>query len=280
MNTNSNTYTVVYSTILVVLVAAILSFAAVSLKPMQDANVKVETISKILTAAKLYDVDAAAKEGNAYTIAQYENNITAAQIINVKGEVIDSMQTKGENIEFKVALKDQYNLMKSINDAVKTGNAAKADELKAQLQLPLYIFNVDGKTIRIVPCYGAGLWGPIWGYIALEENLNTISGVVFDHKGETPGLGAEIATTKFSTQFDGKEIYKDGEINFSIIKGGAKGDINGVDAISGGTITSQALAGTINTWLGFYNTYFQNTLAAVVDECECNCSEEQINEEA
>ena len=258
MNTNSNTYTVVYSTILVVLVAAILSLAAVGLKPMQDENIKVETISKILTAAHLYDAEKAANEGNSYAIDQYGSKIIAAQIINVDGVVIDSMKTQGADIEFKIALKDQYNTMKAINDAVKNGNTEKANELKAGLQLPVYIFDVEGKTVRIVPCYGAGLWGPIWGYIALDESLDTISGTVFDHKGETPGLGAEIAKPAFYEQFTGKKIYKNGKIELSIVKGGAKGDINGVDAISGGTITSQALASTMNTWLSFYDSYFKS----------------------
>lgn len=245
MNTNSNTYTVIYSTLLVVLVAAVLAFTALVLKDKQDENVKVETISKILTAAGLYNAEEAATQGNAYTIKTYEDNIQAAIVINAKGEQIDQMKTQGSSIEFKVNLAEQNNLMKQgLND---------------QVNLPVYIFNANGRTLHVVPCYGAGLWGPIWGYIALEEDMNTIAGAVFDHKGETPGLGAEIASPKFYGQFVQKQIFKGDEfVSIAVVKGGAaEGDLNGVDAISGGTITSQALEKTIATWLNCYRPYFE-----------------------
>lgn len=245
MNTNSNTYTVIYSTLLVVLVAAVLAFTALVLKDKQDENVKVETISKILTAAGLYNAEEAAAQGNAYTIKTYEDNIQAAIVINAKGEQIDQMNTQGSSIEFKVNLAEQNNLLKQgLNDQVK---------------LPVYIFNANGRTLHVVPCYGAGLWGPIWGYIALEEDMNTIASAVFDHKGETPGLGAEIASPKFYGQFVQKQIFKGDEfVSIAVVKGGAaEGDLNGVDAISGGTITSQALEKTIATWLNCYRPYFE-----------------------
>ncbi len=255
MNTNGNTYTIIYSTVLVVLVAAILSIAAISLKPMQDNNVKVETISKILTAANLYDAEKAASEGNAYAISEYEKNIVSALIVNSDGEVVDSMKTKGEEIEFKVDLKSQYDLMKQMD----MENPQK--ELLAKLRLPVYVFNVDGRKIRVVPCYGAGLWGPIWGYLAFDEDMNTVEGAVFDHKSETPGLGAEISQPKFYSQFHGKQIYDGSEmVSISVVKGGARDDdANGVDAISGGTITSRALEKTIRTWLSLYKPYFAKT---------------------
>ena len=152
-------------------------------------------------------------------------------------------------------LKAQYDAMRKIGD--------NGDEsLLEGLRLPVYIFNVNGQIIRVVPCYGAGLWGPIWGYLAFTEDMNTIDGAVFDHKGETPGLGAEIALPKFYEPFKGKQILdENGDfVSISVVKGGAKGDIHGVDAISGGTITSKALENTMRTWLSFYRPYFTNVI--------------------
>ena len=152
-------------------------------------------------------------------------------------------------------LKAQYDIMKKIGEGTD-------ESLKAGLRLPVYIFNVNGQTIRVVPCYGAGLWGPIWGYLAFTEDMNTLDGAVFDHKGETPGLGAEIALPKFYDQFGGKQILDENGnfVSVSVVKGGAKGDIHGVDAISGGTITSKALETTMRTWLSFYRPYFTNVI--------------------
>lgn len=254
MNTNSNTYTVIYSTVLVVLVAAILAFTALVLKDKQDENVKVETISKILTAAGLYNAEEAAAQGNAYAIKTYEENIISAIIINQKGEQIGQMNTQGNNIEFKVNLATQANLMKQ--------------GLLQEVELPVYIFKSSGRILHVVPCYGAGLWGPIWGYIALEEDMNTIAGAIFDHKGETPGLGAEIASPKFYGQFVGKQIYEGNDmVSIAIMKGGApEGSLHGVDAISGGTITSQALDKTIKTWLDCYQPYFESVKQQVEEK--------------
>ena len=262
MNTNGNTYTVIYSTVLVILVAAILAFVSMALKPRQDDNVKVETISKILTAANLYDAEAAAQKGNAYVLEQYQNCVASAEIINYEGKTLQTLTIKGEDGKPVIfdALKPQYDLMKKIADAQDKGQSeSEINALKAQLRLPVYTFNSDGRKIRVVPCYGAGLWGPVWGYLAFEEDMNTLDGAVFDHKGETPGLGAEIAHEKFYSQFHGKQIYDQAGnfVSVKVVKGGAHGDINGVDAISGGTITSNALQNTIEQWLSFYVPYFK-----------------------
>ncbi len=257
MNTNSNTYTVIYSVILVVVVAVVLAFTALTLQPAQDTNVKVETISKILTSVGLYDAES--EMSNDEIIKTYSDNIKEAILVNAEGQVIGNMSTDAKNIE----LKGQADL-KLQSTYIKKASEGDADA-KANIALPVYIFNVNGKTIPVVPCYGAGLWGPIWGYVAFEGDMNTIEGAVFDHKGETPGLGAEIATDWFRANFTGKKIY-DAEGNFTsvkVVKGGAsEDDINGVDAISGGTITSQALEKAIKTWIEAYVPYFE-TLKAV-----------------
>ena len=117
----------------------------------------------------------------------------------------------------------------------------------------------------MVPCYGAGLWGPIWGYIGLEGDLKTIKAVCFGHKGETPGLGAKIADEPwFAESFVGKSVGE-GEILFEVCKpANTQVDAkNHIDAISGATITSQALGVTLNQWFGFYKNYFAKNAAAV-----------------
>ena len=112
----------------------------------------------------------------------------------------------------------------------------------SKLTLPVFVCTLDdGSKVEIFPIYGAGLWGPIWGYVSLKNDYNTIYGATFLHKGETPGLGAEIATPMFSDQF--------------------KGSAHEIDAISGGTITSRALENAIRRWLEYYEPYLEKQKA-------------------
>ena len=236
MNTNSNAYTVIYSIILVVVVAAVLAFAAMFLKPTQEANVKKDTISQILTAATV--------EGNDI-LAAYQENIESAILVDLEGNKVGELNIADCEVYGTSDLKKQI-----------------AAEQKA---LPVYIFK-NGYTV--VPCYGAGLWGPIWGYVGLEKDLKTIKAVCFGHKGETPGLGAKIADEpSFAESFVGKTIGE-GEILFEVCKpANTQVDANShIDAISGATITSQALGFTLNQWFGFYKNYLAKNAAQEVVE--------------
>ena len=240
MNTNSNAYTVIYSIILVVVVAAVLAFAAMFLKPTQDANVKKDTISQILTAATFAGV------ADAEILDTYKAEIESAILVNFEGETVDTL---------------------NINDCEVYGTSDLKRQIAAeQKSLPVYIFK-NGYTV--VPCYGAGLWGPIWGYIGLEKDLKTIKAVCFGHKGETPGLGAKIADEPwFAASFEGKTIGE-GEILFEVAKPANRqvDENNHIDAISGATITSQALGVTLNQWFGFYKNYFaKNAEVEVVED--------------
>ena len=228
MNTNSNTYTVIYSIILVVIVAAVLAFAAMFLKPTQDANVKKDTIGQILTAATFPGVE------DAKILDTYRQEIESAILVDMDGN--------------KVADLD-------IQDCEVYGTSDLKRQIAAeQKTLPVYIFK---NGITVVPCYGAGLWGPIWGYVGFEGDLKTIKAVCFGHKGETPGLGAKIADEpSFAEAFVGKQVGT-GDILFEVAKpANRQTENNGVDAISGATITSQALGKTLNQWFGFYQNYF------------------------
>ena len=129
----------------------------------------------------------------------------------------------------------------------------------AENRLHVFECKVDGATKYIVPIYGAGLWGPIWGYVALNDDKDTVFGVYFNHAGETPGLGAEITTPKFQAPFVGKKVLENGEVGLSVVKAGkvAKPDYE-VDGISGGTITSQGVDAMLKDCLKLYKPFLSN----------------------
>lgn len=252
MNTNGNAYTVIYTTIVVALVAAILAFVAMTLKPKQDANIKAETISQMLTAAQFYTKDECSAMGNDKVLEAYSQNIREAYTINLKGEKVRDLNTEVKSIELQDGLKAQ-------NKNIKDGSDA-AD-------LPVYVFNKDGKSVTVVPVYGAGLWGPIWGYIALDEDLQTIVGAYFDHDSETPGLGAKIKDDpSFRAEFVGKKVNVASDPVFSVVKVGTSADENSsVDAITGATMTSKGLGEAIAFWLKAYAPFLSS--AAPAKEC-------------
>ena len=252
MNTNGNAYTVIYTTIVVALVAAILAFVAMTLKPKQDANIKAETISQMLTAAQFYTKDECSAMGNDKVLEAYSQNIREAYTINLKGEKVRDLNTEVKSIELQDGLKAQ-------NKNIKDGSDA-AD-------LPVYVFNKDGKSVTVVPVYGAGLWGPIWGYIALDEDLQTIVGAYFDHDSETPGLGAKIKDDpSFRAEFIGKKVNVASDPVFSVVKVGTSADENSsVDAITGATMTSKGLGEAIAFWLKAYAPFLSS--AAPAKEC-------------
>ena len=228
MNTNSNTYTVIYSIILVVVVAAVLAFAAISLQPTQDENVKKDTIGQILTAATFAGVE------DAKVLDTYREEIESAILVDLEGNKVGDLNIADCQVYSTSDLKKQT--------------------VVEQKALPVYIFK---NGITVVPCYGAGLWGPIWGYVGFDKDLNTIKAVRFGHKGETPGLGAKISDEpSFAEAFVSKTVGE-GEILFEVTKpANRQTENNGVDAISGATITCQALGKTLNMWFGYYKNYF------------------------
>ena len=227
MDRNSNVYTFIYASGMVIIVAAILSLAAINLKPFQDKNIEIEKKQNILASVNI-KTDAT----NAEEI--YAEKIINSYIVNSKGE-----QVKGD--AFTVDLKKER---------------AKPTE---QQQLPVFECQVDGGIKYILPLRGAGLWGPIWGYLSLESDMSTVYGASFDHQGETPGLGAEISTAAFQAQFKGKEIYDtNGKlVSITVAKSNETAPAeHKVDAISGGTITSKGLQKMLLDDLGSYNAFF------------------------
>lgn len=243
MNTNSNTYTVIYTTVVCVLVAAILAFVSQTLGPKQAANEKAETISQILTAAQFGTKDEWQAKGNAEVLNFYKENIQQAILTDLNGNKIGELSSADAQIYTTSNLKAQ-------NYNIKGG---------ADCTLPVYIFK---NGISVIPIYGAGLWGPVWGYIALKEDGSTIAGAYFDHESETPGLGGKIKDDpSFRAQFAGKKLDFNDDITFSIVKGGAPADkVNAIDAITGATMTSKGVDAAVNTWVDAYKSYLTKAL--------------------
>ncbi len=241
---NSNGYILRYAAIMVIIAAALLSSAAMLLKPFQERNMAIEKMGGILDAAGIHGVT------TDDMINSFNNYVTEEVVINQDGKVVEEYKegAKENGKAFSLGLKEQY-----------------YNKLQGKpYELPLYILTKDNETVYIIPMLGTGLWGPIWGNIALKSDLNTVVGVYFDHKGETPGLGAEITTNQFKKQFIGKKIFDD-KGNFTsieVVKGGAKKlpknmQIHGVDAISGGTITSKGVDAMLKNVLESYLPYFK-----------------------
>ena len=237
MDTNNNIYTVVYTAIIVVVVAGILAAAATFLKPSQQANIKAETISQMLQAAQFET----AGLNNAQKLDKYAEEIDRAFTVDAAGAKVRDLDIDRKNIE--------------LVDNLKAQNYAIAGKAGYELQLPVYILK---NGVTIIPCYGAGLWGPVWGYLAIEPDGGTIKGAYFDHESETAGLGSRIKDDPaFRAQFVGRRIAWGDEKQFAIVKGGAPEDQdNAIDAITGATMTSKGLDAAINTWLSAYEPYF------------------------
>jgi len=233
MNTQSNTYTFLYASILVVVVAAVLSFTALQLKPRQTKNREIEKKQYILKAVNIASTPEDAE-------ALYSKYIVKGFIVNSEGKTISEDMDKAFGVDQKIE---------------------NAKSLKNR-ELPVFVFNKEGVGEKLIlPVRGRGMWGPIWGFISLDPDHKTIFGAIFDHKGETPGLGAEIAKPGFQKPFSGKQIFDDQD-NFTSLalrKGTASGHPHQFDAVSGGTVTSKGLEAMLRSNLGSYEKYLKSS---------------------
>lgn len=242
----SNKYIFIYASVMVVAVAILLATTATVLKPAQDNNIKIEKMQQILKSA---NVLVEPKEA----IATYEKYVVRELAVNSKGEIVaeyaNNKQVKGDIRPFDINLKVETKKFEKTKDAI----------------MPIFIFKGDnGDTLFILSLYGKGLWGPVWGNISLKSDKKTVAGVTFGHKGETPGLGAEISEQPFQDQFKDKQIFdeKDTLTSVSIVKGGIKNSttikpIHGVDAITGGTITSNGTNDMLKDCLRIYESFLK-----------------------
>ncbi len=241
MNKNSNSYIFIYASVMVVLVAVILTSANLALKPLQKKNKENE---KMMNLLKTIGIEADASTA----LDLYNKHLIKEVIINKEGEEISTYQNGELNGNIRAF---NVNLKSALNDIEKKGIVA----------MPIFLMQNNGEKFYIIPVYGKGLWGPISGNVSLKEDKNTIAAVTFDHEGETPGLGAEIVKDAFTSQFIGKEIFKDNKfVSISVIKGGVASQhtidaLNGVDAISGSTLTCNGVNDMLKTCISNYINY-------------------------
>ena len=222
LNTNGNGYTVIYATVMVVVVALLLAFTSQALSSAQKANQDNDKRQQILRAV---NVSVPASEAE----AKYKELIKAP------------------------SHNDFFHLNFLVDaDGNRVDGDAFSDDVKKQFArgvFPVFVATVDGQTKYILAMRGTGLWGPLWGYMSVNDDCNTVFGADFSHESETPGLGAEIVQKAFSGQFAGKELFKDGAFkSIAVVKHGNKADGQDyVDGISGGTITSNGVNAMIQT---------------------------------
>jgi len=244
MKSFSNTYIFTFSLVMVFIVATVLASVANWAKPIQQLNIEIEKKQDILRSVGEASQLGEVSDKKSYINDEFNKYITESYVVNFAGD--------------KVAGEDAYEVTKSIKE--------QTDKPVEERLLPVFVYNgKDGAKKYILPVRGKGLWGPIWGYVSLDSDLNTIYGAVFDHSKETPGLGAEINTPKFQSHFPGKKIFgPDGSFkSVTVVKGGANpNDPYGVDAISGGTITSKGLEAMLHDCLSGYVNFINKEKAA------------------
>ena len=227
MDVNKSSYIFGFSIVMVVVVGVALAATAITLKPFQKENVRQEKMQNILASINV-SVDRDGAE------VLFDSIVKKQLVLKADGTEVEG--TSAFNVD--------------LSKEVKKGNEERLN--------PLYIAEKDGKTFYILPLRGKGLWGPIWGFVSLEEDMNTIFGAKFDHKAETPGLGAEINRDFFSVQFKGKKIMDNGVFkSVAVVKGASEG-IYEVDGISGGTITSVGVDEMLQDCISNYIPYFKS----------------------
>ena len=239
MNKNSNIYQILYAAVMVLLVGTVLAFIYMALKPKQNENVANDTRKQILSALHV----AAANDADVKGL--YEKYITQDLLVDGEGNIVDS----AANVAFDVEMKKNIKLP------------------VAERKLPVMKCTMDDGSIKyVLPMYGAGLWGPIWGYVAVNDDGNTIYGANFSHEGETPGLGARIAEQPFQDEFQDKHLFVDGVFkSVAVMKKGQKttDGAEQVDALTGATITSRGVSDMMADCLAPYEPFLKKLQAPV-----------------
>lgn len=235
MNRESSGYTIIYASVMVILVALGLSFTHQVLNDKQTTNINIDKMQQILRSL---NVDVKPDEAD----KRYNELIKNAYLINPDGSKIEG--TEGI----------------TANDPAFTADIAQGGEQG----LPVFEAEVDGTAKYIIPMSGSGLWGALWGYLAVNSDGSTIYGSEFGHAGETPGLGAEIVLSSFRNQFIGKELIKNEEFkSIAVVKPGQSiANRDYVDGISGGTITSKGVDEMLLHSMGKYKNFLMNLHSA------------------
>ncbi len=221
LDTNSNAYTIVYASVMVIIVAFMLAFVSSALKPMQDANVENDTKGQILTSLNI--------------------DIQGLDVASVFEEKVKDMIWNGtELVPYEGKFNSTYGAL------IKEG------------QLHVFVATTDEGTKYIIPVTGRGLWGGLWGYVALNEDKQTIFGTYFYHESETAGLGSRLAERTFQTLFNNRPLFaqdRPGEISLTVVKSGSAKTDYEVNGITGATLTSNGVDAMIKDGLGAYMSF-------------------------
>ena len=241
MSSNKETFgkTVAFVFAVCIVCAALVSFSAVSLKPMQTANKLLDKQTKILETAGLLQTGMTSKE----IVAKY-NKVVEARMID-----LDS----GKFIEGNPDMFDERRNSRDASKSDKPKDDIAGINRRSHDAVVYLVRDEAGKVDTIVlPIVGSGLWDLMFGYVGLESDLNTVKSVIYSDHKETPGLGAEVMNPRWKALWPGKKIYNDaGEVKAMLVKGGAKpNDLHGVDALSGATLTSNGVTNTLRFWFG------------------------------
>ncbi|NAY92455.1 Na(+)-translocating NADH-quinone reductase subunit C [Muricauda sp. JGD-17] len=242
MNTEKNSYTVIFAIVMVVVVGSILAYLASGLRPRIDENERFEKQQNILYAMGVNEntpdsgvnfvpTDIVEEKFNEYIIEQY---------VLVNGEKVPNDEA------FLIDMKKELNKIKNGNDA----------------RLPVFVGEKNGEKSYILPMHGKGLWDAIWGFISVDDNM-VVQGVYFDHKAETPGLGANIKMRFFMDDFKGESLLEGNSYaGIDVAKGNNdplnnNKDDNEVDALAGATITGNGVSAMIKETLNVYKPYLE-----------------------
>ena len=238
----SNAYVIGFAAVLTIVLGGLLALTATSLAEPQAAAVKLDTRTKILSAVMNI------QEGDDVN-AIWEERISSV-VVNLEGDEIAQLENGEQLVAEKIDVGKEYK---------------KAPENRL---FPVYKFmskdNPDQPEAYIIPVFGNGLWDRIWGFVALEPDLETVKGVRFDHKGETPGLGARITDEGVQDRYIGKKIYSDiGELVAIEMVKGETGDPSmydeyHVDGMSGATLTAKGVNNMLQKYFSYYENYFQS----------------------
>ena len=229
MKTENSTYTIVYAIVMVLLVALGLSFTHQALSDKQKKNIEIDKMQQILRSLK---IEASTDEAE---------------------DIFKDLISDAYLVDLKSGAKKESSAGTLPTDSAFVVNVADREGF------PVYEAQIDGDKKYIIPMNGKGLWGPIWGYLALDSDASTIYGVDFGHESETPGLGAEITHDFFRKQFEGKNLFKNDEFKSIAVvkKGKSVADKDYVDGISGGTITSQGVGAMLYDNVGEYKKFLE-----------------------
>ena len=219
--------------------SVIVSAAAVLLRPMQDANKDQDRKKNILLAAGLYQEGIEIEE----------------QFSVIKARLVD-LDTGTFSLEADISSFDQRKSAKDFSRSMAlTSDQDQAKISRRENQALVYIVESQGEFDKIIlPVHGYGLWSTLYGFVALESDLNTIAGLGFYEHGETPGLGGEVDNPRWKAFWPGKQVYKEGAVAIQLIKGvvdpsGADSPYQ-VDGLSGATLTSTGVTNLLQFWLG------------------------------